>query len=837
MKHFDSFELAKEKHEKHESRTVQGYGYGASSEAMALIQKHFNTAYDVVLKKLNDSSRSSMKGIADTFSILSPEKIALVAFQGGLHCIADEMDLQDTNRYLGDLMADELYAAGLVAFDEKLALNLDKRARKNSNAQARKTSLKVMAGKNGYYFDGFASNEERDMAGAWLTEVLMELDDVFVLVRPEEGEDYVQPHLTLTEGALVYAQEFTKAVLEKRPVALPQLSMPPAWEGMYLTLESNGRQYKVPLIRRSSKSLSYQHLKAAIKAGTAKPVLDALTAASQVAWSINAPVLEMVKWAYLNNVAVKGLPTKQDEKLPAKLADDVWAAMSEEEQKAAKKERSDIRAANRALIGLREVYNTDVSTAEILLERGNRFWTPMNMDYRGRVYGCTYFHFQRQDYVRAMFLFADGVKLGHDGLRWLMIHLANCGDFDKVSKKPFAERVEWVNENINRILEMAADPTQDLWWTEADKPFMFLAAAIDLRNALLCPIPCEYVSHLPVSFDGTCSGLQHFAAMTRCDQTAPLVNLTNNERPSDVYQAVANVVKAKVALMAQDPDHEFHEVANLILGDIDRGMVKRNVMTWAYSAKRLGMMTQVMEDTMQPLQHKVVTKRLKLHPYQVAADTFTPKNGKTEVCWPGWTAAKMLGGTTYDSIGEVVKRPQEAMEFLQKIARATAHEGKPVIWTTPMGMPVVLHYPNHKSQKLRLWMMDRGVRFQVQQSNQEQSTGIDKNAAANAVAPSFVHSYDACHLQMVVYVAAKKGIKDVALVHDSFGCHAGKADAFRKVVSHTFCYLYRKYDVLSMVLEENKAQLLNHERLPKREEVSTGSYQIRDVLRSFYAFA
>lgn len=837
MKTFDSFELAKEKHEKHEARTVRAFGLGASSEALALIQKHFNKAYDVVLEKLNDSRRSSMKPIADTFSILSPEKIALVAMQGGLHAIAEQWDLQDTNRYLGDLISDELYAAGLVAFDEKLALNLDKRARKNSNKETRKTALRVMAGKNGYVFEGFSSREEQDAAGAWLVEVLLDLDGVFVLVRPEDGESYVQPHITLTEGALVYAQEFTKAVLEQRPVALPQLSMPPAWEGMHLTLESNGKSYKVPLMRRSPRSLSYQRMKAAIAAGKAAPVLEALTRASQVAWSINPVIVEMVKWAYVQNVTVKGLPTKQDEKLPEKLSDDVWASMNDEEKKAAKKERSDIRAANRALIGLREVYNTDVATAEILMDKGNRFWTPMNMDYRGRVYGRTYFHFQRQDYVRAMFLFADGVKLGQRGLFWLKVHLANCGDFDKVSKRPFADREAWVDANLDRLLEMAEDPSQDLWWTSADKPFMFLAAAIDLRNALSCLDPYEYVSHLPVSFDGTCSGLQHFAAMTRCDQTAPLVNLTDNAMPSDVYAAVAQVVKAKVELMAQDPDHEFHDVARLILGDIDRGMVKRNVMTWAYSAKRLGMMSQVMEDTMHPLQHKVVTKKLKLHPYQVAADTFLPKNAKMEVTWPGWTAAKMIGGTTFDSIGEVVKRPQEAMEFLQKIARATAHEGKPVVWTTPMGMPVVLHYPNHKSNQVHLWMMDRGVRFQTRCANQQESVGIDKNAAANAVAPSFVHSYDACHLQMVVYVAAKKGIKDVALVHDSFGCHAGKADAFRKVVSHTFYYLYKKHDVLTEALEENKGQLLNHKRLPKREEVSTGSYQIRDVLRSFYAFA
>jgi DNA-directed RNA polymerase len=37
-----------------------------------------------------------------------------------------------------------------------------------------------------------------------------------------------------------------------------------------------------------------------------------------------------------------------------------------------------------------------------------RFYCPMNMDWRTRVYALTHFNFQREDRVRAMFLFANG---------------------------------------------------------------------------------------------------------------------------------------------------------------------------------------------------------------------------------------------------------------------------------------------------------------------------------------------------------------------------------------------------------------------------------------------
>jgi DNA-directed RNA polymerase, mitochondrial len=97
-------------------------------------------------------------------------------------------------------------------------------------------------------------------------------------------------------------------------------------------------------------------------------------------------------------------------------------------------------------------------------------------------------HFQRDDAVRALFLFADGEPVGADGQRWLKVHTANCGDGcgdgSKISKRPFDERVAWVDENIEKIKGSAASPLEQRWWTQADKPFQFLAACFELASAL-----------------------------------------------------------------------------------------------------------------------------------------------------------------------------------------------------------------------------------------------------------------------------------------------------------------------------------------------------------------
>ena len=44
--------------------------------------------------------------------------------------------------------------------------------------------------------------------------------------------------------------------------------------------------------------------------------------------------------------------------------------------------------------------------------------------------------------------------------------------------------------------------------------------------------------------DGTCNGLQHYAAMGRDYEGGGQVNLLNREVPADIYTHVANLVEA-----------------------------------------------------------------------------------------------------------------------------------------------------------------------------------------------------------------------------------------------------------------------------------------------------
>lgn len=78
---------------------------------------------------------------------------------------------------------------------------------------------------------------------------------------------------------------------------------------------------------------------------------------------------------------------------------------------------------------------------------------------------------------------------------------------------------------------------------ESEEPWQTLAGCMEIRNALQCPEGAEnYISHFPVHQDGSCNGLQHYAALGRDAAGAYSVNLSPCEKPQDVYSCVAALV-------------------------------------------------------------------------------------------------------------------------------------------------------------------------------------------------------------------------------------------------------------------------------------------------------
>jgi hypothetical protein len=132
----------------------------------------------------------------------------------------------------------------------------------------------------------------------------------------------------------------------------------------------------------------------------------------------------------------------------------------------------------------------------------------------------------------------------------LQAHVARCADGwngEKTKHLDLEGRAAWAETNIKRIHEIAeavgrCEPVSGL----PDEPVQFLSACVELRKAANNP---DFKTHLPTSLDATCSGVQHYSALTRCEPEGRLANLVPTGAREDFYQVVGDRAdeKRKVA--------------------------------------------------------------------------------------------------------------------------------------------------------------------------------------------------------------------------------------------------------------------------------------------------
>jgi DNA-directed RNA polymerase len=153
-----------------------------------------------------------------------------------------------------------------------------------------------------------------------------------------------------------------------------------------------------------------------------------------------------------------------------------------------------------------------------------------------------------------------------------------------------------------------------------------------------------YLSSIPVSFDGSCNGLQHLCAMTRASEGS-LVSLTPNVEPQDIYQEVAKRVRARIE--NDDSEADFLDREQWLKRDIDRKTVKQDVMTYFYSSTERGMIDRRLEAGKE---------------FSVEGAVYRYKEASLDL-------SKYFTKHVRAAIEEVVDLPAKAMTFLQELAR------------------------------------------------------------------------------------------------------------------------------------------------------------------------
>ncbi|EER38490.1 mitochondrial DNA-directed RNA polymerase [Histoplasma capsulatum H143] len=419
--------------------------------------------------------------------------------------------------------------------------------------------------------------------------------------------------------------------------------------------------------------------------------------------------------------------------------------------------------------------------------RNETFYLPHNLDFRGRAYPMPpYFNQMGADHCRGLLLFSKGRELGASGLRWLKIHLANVFGFDKAS---FQEREQFAMDHLEDIRDSAINGLKGKrWWLDAGDPFQCLAACIELTNAMALEDPTKYVSHLPVHQDGSCNGLQHYAALGGDVIGAQQVNLEPSDRPSDIYTGVAEHVKQSI----QKDAAKGNETAKLLEDKITRKIVKQTVMTNVYGVTFLGAIRQVRKqlvDHYPDLLHSGVAGECATY---IARKIFVALGsmftGAHDIqFWLGDCANRISQSLSSEQIEalsdernlKVVGRFQGAKKLAKNIKDPKSHFKSTVVWTTPLKLPVAQPYRDAACVKVFSDLQQLSIR------NPQASDVVNKRKQLQAFPPNFVHSLDATHMFLSAVKCDELGLSFSA-VHDSFWTHAADVDTMNRVLRDAF---------------------------------------------------
>ncbi|KAK0585678.1 hypothetical protein LWI29_032249 [Acer saccharum] len=592
--------------------------------------------------------------------------------------------------------------------------------------------------------------------GSRLIELLMEtafiqppadqLDDGPPDIRPAFVHTFRIVSKENKELTKVFLQQARHMVIPYIPMLVPPVKWTGYDKGAHLFLPSyvmrthGAKQQRDAVKRAPRKQL--------------EPVFEALDMLGNTRWKVNKRVLNVVERIWSNGGRLADLVDRKDVPLPDE--------PDTEDEAQIKKWRWKVRTVkkeNRERHSQRCDIELKLSVARKMKDEEG-FYYPHNLDFRGRAYPMhPYLNHLGSDLCRGILEFAEGRPLGKSGLLWLKIHLANlyAGGVDKLSHEG---RLAFTKNHLDDIFDSADRPLEGRrWWLKAEDPFQCLAVCINLTEALRSSSPETFISHVPVHQDGSCNGLQHYAALGRDKLGAAAVNLVAGDKPADVYSGIAARVLDIMRRDAQKDPAIYPDAlrAKMLINQVDRKLVKQTVMTSVYGVTYIGARDQI-------------KRRLKER---------GAVGEEAEIFGASCYAAKI----TLTALGEMFEAARSIMSWLGECAKVIASENQPVRWTTPLGLPVVQPY-----RKLGRHIVKTSLQVLTLQRETDK---VMVKRQRTAFPPNFVHSLDGSHMMMTAVACREAGLI-FAGVHDSYWTHACDVDAMNRILREKFVELYER---------------------------------------------
>lgn len=610
-------------------------------------------------------------------------------------------------------------------------------------------------------------------------------------------------------GLIKLQSEFAKKLSKEEigsvvtPQGLPMLVKPKPWtsyrDGGYLTIRSL-------LLRSRNSAEQIAYLRAASDNKQLDQVFHGLNVLGETSWTVNKDIFKVVAkvWntgeAFLEIPGISEIPNYPDR--PAKTAPPEQFRNWKQEVQTISNEFGKNRS-------MRCDINYKLEIARAFL--GEKFYFPHNLDFRGRAYPLSpHFNHLGNDLTRSLLIFWEGKELGPSGLDWLKVHMANLFGVDKVS---LLDRKKFAEEHMEEFKKCCEDPLSDegSLWKSADKPWQALATMFELVELSKLEDPSKFISHQPVHQDGTCNGLQHYAALGGDVAGAKQVNLIPQDKPGDVYSFVASLVQKRVDLDVLKGVEE----AIKILPHIKRKVVKQTVMTNVYGVTFVGAKDQIAKQLVDVfpdnLELSVVSNYLTKQVFASIRELFEGAHMIQD--WLG-EAAKIISKSFYLYDDEQKTTPIKKPDYITS-----------VVWTTPLGLPIVQPYRSVSKRQVQTNLQSVFI------SDPYSLSSVDSKKQLTALPPNFVHSLDATHMLKSSISCGNANIS-FAAVHDSYWTHASDIETMNKILRNEFVNLYQ-IDIIKKLKEEFETRYLDYVQLVQINKASPIAGQLTTLKKHF----
>ncbi|KAJ1344025.1 hypothetical protein BSLG_001165 [Batrachochytrium salamandrivorans] len=409
--------------------------------------------------------------------------------------------------------------------------------------------------------------------------------------------------------------------------------------------------------------------------------------------------------------------------------------------------------------------------------------------------------------------------LGQNGLRWLKIQVSNLAGNDKVSMD---DREKFAEDHREDIIDSAENPIDKIH-----------------------PVS----SSIPIHQDGSCNGLQHYAALGGDEAGAKAVNLIPSDVPQDVYMSVATLVMDAVE----------KDVANNVLGNItprphqsdqvrsrliearskeDKATAltdenikdcARAIQLWLNETAQVISKSIPEEDipeiqildssylkelnllptplTVLQKEQMEVRKALDLPPAPVTNDD--EFSFLEEAITADQQAGHAFSGLMDDIIGSDIGAGNASSSIDSKMDKRDDAPTRmtSVTWTTPLGLPIVQPYRKHATSEVKTAMQTFSI------INHDDPAPVNSQKQSTAFPPNFVHSLDSSHM-MLSAIACESNNIEFAAVHDSYWTHASTVDDMNKILREAFVRLHSE-DIMVRLRDELMARYKSHKVMIK----------------------